>query len=114
MAGHAVGGAFYKLERLRDETCVIFTNAYHIGKELHLNSATLLKNGTGADVLVTRPGGPAICPMVNGLYNSSSSSKNKNNKSKLTSPLVSKARTDITERILTFLRRGANVLLPGK
>ena len=69
---------------------------------------------------MTRPGGPA-CPLVNGLYSSSSSLLNKNknssqNKKKkkqiMTSPLASKARRDLTERVLGFLRRDANVLLP--
>mmetsp|Transcript_20702 Transcript_20702/g.48885 ORF Transcript_20702/g.48885 Transcript_20702/m.48885 type:complete len:1171 (+) Transcript_20702:84-3596(+) len=127
-AGHVVGGAFYKLKRLRDETSVIVTgNAYHIAKELHLDACTILKNGTGADVLVTRPGGPAF-PIVNGLYSSgggsSSSSKNSNGKNKDTkkkkkksqamiiSPLASRARRDLTERVLGVLRRDANVLLP--
>ena len=122
-AGHVVGGAFYKLQRLRDETSVVVTgNAYHIAKELHLDACTILKNGTGADVLVTRPGGPAF-PLVNGLYSSSSSSKNGNGKNKdakkkkksqamMISPLASKARRDLTERVLGVLRRDANVLLP--
>lgn len=119
-AGHVVGGAFYKLERLRDETSVVVTgNAYHIAKELHLDACTLLKNGTGADVLVTRPGGPAF-PLVNGLYSTSNTSHNKNSKEKkkkkspsmMTSPLASRARRDLTERVLGFLRRDANVLLP--
>lgn len=101
-AGHVVGGAFYRFERLRDETSVVLTgNAYHIAKELHLDACTLLKNGTGADVLVTRPGGPAF-PLVNALY-----SKKKKN-----TLLASRARQDLTERILGFLRRDANVLLP--
>ncbi len=116
-AGHVVGGAFYKLERLRDETSVVVTgNAYHIAKELHLDACTLLKNGTGADVLVTRPGGPAF-PFVNGLYSSSTSNTkakkdNKKKSSIMISPLASRARRDLTERVLGFLRRDANVLLP--
>jgi len=115
-AGHVVGGAFYKLERLRDETSVVVTgNAYHIAKELHLDACTLLKNGTGADVLVTRPGGPAF-PFVNGLYSSSNNAKakkgNKKKSSMMISPLASRARRDLTERVLGFLRRDANVLLP--
>ena len=116
-AGHVVGGAFYKLQRLRDETSVIVTgNAYHIAKELHLDACTLLKNGTGTDVLITRPGGPAF-PLVNGLYSSSNSAKDKHNNKKtkpsmMISPLASRARRDLTERVLGFLRRDANVLLP--
>jgi len=131
-AGHVVGGAFYRLERLRDETSVIVTgNAYHIAKELHLDACTLLQKGTGADVLVTRPGGPAF-PLVNGLYSSSTRNNNNRNKKLLgasqqqqqqsqfsrprparrMTPLASKARRDLTERVLGFLRRDANVLLP--
>ncbi len=113
-AGHVVGGAFYKLQRLRDETSVVMTgNAYHIAKELHLDACTLLKNGTGADVLITRPGGPAF-PLVNGLYSTSSNNKKIESKKKslMISPLASRARRDLTERVLGFLRRDANVLLP--
>lgn len=122
-AGHVVGGAFYKLHRLRDDTSVVVTgNSYHIAKELHLDGCTLEKNGTGADVLVTRPGGPAF-PLVNGLYSSSNNknknrNRNKNNKNHkkskamMVSPLASRARQDLTERVLGFLRRDANVLLP--
>jgi len=120
-AGHVVGGAFYKFQRIRDETTVVFTgNAYHIAKELHLDACTLLQNGMGADVLVTRPGGQAF-PLVNGLYSSSTSSSSsssneikeeKKKKKMIISPLASKARRDLTERVLGFLRRDANVMLP--
>ncbi|OEU08375.1 hypothetical protein FRACYDRAFT_174306, partial [Fragilariopsis cylindrus CCMP1102] len=85
MAGHVVGGAFYKFVRLRDETSVVITHVYHIARELHLDAATLLRDGSGVDVLITYPGGSAS---------------------------LSKVRRDITERILGLLRRDANVLLP--
>jgi Cft2 family RNA processing exonuclease len=118
MAGHVVGGAFYKFVRLRDETSVVITHVYHIARELHLDAATLLRDGSGVDVLITYPGGSASCPLINTLYSSNSSKTNSSNNNKkikqsiMKSPLVSKVRRDITERILGLLRRDANVLLP--
>lgn len=117
MAGHVVGGAFYKFVRLRDETSVVITHVYHIARELHLDAATLLRDGSGVDVLITYPGGSASCPLINTLYSTNSNSNSSNNKkikqsAIMKSPLVSKVRRDITERILGLLRRDANVLLP--
>ena len=128
MAGHVVGCAFYKLVRIQDETSVTITHAYHIARELHLDASTLLQYGTGSDVLITKPGGPASFPVINSLYSTSgsllsSSLRNKINNSSnkynskiskpiLVSPLISKVRRDITDRILSLLRRDANVLLP--
>jgi cleavage and polyadenylation specificity factor subunit 2 len=100
-AGHVVGGAFYVLQRLQDETSVVITSTYHIAKELHLDSSTLLQYGATPDVLVTRPGGPAM-PLLSQLYHAK----------KLKLPLVTQSQRTLVEHILSVLRRDGNVLLP--
>ena len=102
-AGHVVGGAFYVIQRLRDETSVVFTSTYHVPRELHLDSSTLLKYGATPDVLITRPGGPAM-GYLSELYGGS--------KPLLTTPLVSQAEKNLVETILAVLRRDGNVLMP--
>ncbi|KAG7358896.1 metallo-beta-lactamase superfamily protein [Nitzschia inconspicua] len=101
-AGHVVGGAFLVLERLQDETTVVFTSTYHIAKEVHLESSTLLKYGATPDVLVTRPGGPA-CPLIGQLYQQNVLPR---------TPLVTQAQRNLTNHVLNILRRDGNVLLP--
>lgn len=54
-AGHVVGGAFYVLLGVQDETSVVLTSNYHIAREIHLDSSTLLEHAASADVLVVRP-----------------------------------------------------------
>eukprot|EP00934_Nitzschia_sp_Nitz4_P004338 Nitzschia sp. Nitz4//scaffold138_size62050//1928//4771//NITZ4_006381-RA/size62050-processed-gene-0.43-mRNA-1//1//CDS//3329535746//4328//frame0 len=100
-AAHVVGGAFWVLQRLQDETVVVVTSTYSIAKELHLDSSTLLKHATTPDVLVTRPGGPAMT-LLRQLYAQKA----------LTMPLVSQAQRQLTESIMSVLRRDGNVLLP--
>jgi cleavage and polyadenylation specificity factor subunit 2 len=101
-AGHVVGGAFLLLQRLQDETTVVFTSTYHIAKEVHLEASTLLKYGATPDVLVTRPGGPA-CPLVGQLYQRNLLPR---------TPLVTEAQRNLTNHVLNILRRDGNVLLP--
>lgn len=102
-AGHVVGGAFYVLQRLQDETIVVITSTYHISKELHLGSATLLKYGATPDVLVTRSGGPSM-RMLHKLYGTS--------KPLIPPPLIAQAEKALVETLLAVLRRDGNVLLP--
>lgn len=97
-AGHVVGGAFFVLQRLQDETSVVITSTYHMAKELHLDSSTLLQYGATPDVLVTHPGGPAM-PLLSQLYHTK----------KLKPPL---AQRTLVEHVLSVLRRDGNVLLP--
>lgn len=98
-AGHVVGGAFYVLQRLRDETVVVITEAtYHMAKELHLDSSTLLQHAATPDVLITRPGGPAF--------------RQFKALPRMLAPLVSQAERTLTETVLSVLRRDGNVLLP--
>jgi cleavage and polyadenylation specificity factor subunit 2 len=100
-SGHVVGGAFYVLQRRQDETVVVVTDAtYHIAKELHLDSSTLLQHAASPDVLITRPGGPAF-RQFKALPSKA-----------LPSPLVSQAERTLTETVLSVLRRDGNVLLP--
>ena len=100
-AGHVVGGAFYVLQRLQDETVVVVTATYHIAKELHLDSSTLLQHGSTPDVLITHPGGPAMTTLSN-LYT----------QKKLSPPLVSQSERQLVEHTLAVLRRDGNVLIP--
>lgn len=100
-AGHVIGGAFFVLQRLQDDTSVVVTSTYHVAKELHLDSSTLLKHGATPDVLVTRPGGPAM-PLLSQLYRAN----------KLKPPLASQSQRNIVEHILSVLRRDGNVLMP--
>ena len=102
-AGHVVGGAFFILQRLRDETIVVLTSTYHIAKELHLDSSTVLKYGATPDVLVTYPGGPAM-GKLSLLYGST--------KPKIQTPVVTQAEKQLVESILSVLRRDGHVLLP--
>jgi cleavage and polyadenylation specificity factor subunit 2 len=102
-AGHVVGGAFYVVQRLVDETVVVLTSTYHIAKELHLDSSTLLKHGSTPDVLVTHPGGPAFRQLK---------ALSHGPKPALPSQLITQAERGLTESILAVLRRDGNVLLP--
>jgi cleavage and polyadenylation specificity factor subunit 2 len=98
-AGHVVGGAFYVLKCLQDDTVILVAdNVYNISKEQHLDNTTLLKH-SNPNVLITRPGGPAFRPLR-------------------TLPLLqekghgSGGPGALTESILSVLRRDGNVLLP--
>lgn len=102
-AGHVVGAAFYVLQRLQDETSVVVTNVYHVAKEIHLGSSTLLKHGSTPDVLVTRPGGPAM-GYLSKLYGGL--------KPILPAPTVNQAEKTLVETILAVLRRDGHVLIP--
>lgn len=94
-AGHVVGGAVWILKRLQDETSVVVTSTYSIAKEHHLDSSTLLKYGATPDVLVTRPGGPAL-PLAH-----------------IVKPAtVSQTQKRLLESVMNVLRRDGNVLLP--
>ena len=103
-AGHVVGGAFFVLQRLVDETIVVLTSTYHVARELHLDSSTLLKYGATPDVLVAYPGGPAM-GQLSQLYGGST-------KPLIQQPVVSQAEKTLTETVLAVLRRDGNVLLP--
>jgi cleavage and polyadenylation specificity factor subunit 2 len=107
-AGHAVGAAFYVLRGLRDDTrVVLLTSAYHMAKEVHLDSATLLQHGSTPDVLVTRPGGPALRSLQ------ALTVGTKQRPAALPPTLVTQARRQLTEAVLQVLRREGNVLLPS-
>lgn len=95
-AGHVVGGAFWLLSRMQDETNVVVTSTYSIAKEQHLDSSTLLKYGATPDVLVTRPGGPAM-PLLTPV---------------LPTATASQTHKRLMETIMSVLRREGNVLLP--
>lgn len=102
-AGHVVGGAFFVLQRLQDETVVVLTSRYHIAKELHLDSSTLLKYGSTPDVLVTHPGGPAFRQMKALAHGPQPA---------LPQQLVTQKERALLEFALSVLRREGNILFP--
>jgi cleavage and polyadenylation specificity factor subunit 2 len=113
-AGYVVGGAYYVIQRLSDETVIVFTDsAYHMSKELHLEACTLLQHGTTTpDVFMTRPGGPPF-RQIRALFTNDSGKTTKQQKQKsLQQPLVAQAERNLIESILAVLRRDGNVLLP--
>jgi cleavage and polyadenylation specificity factor subunit 2 len=103
-AGHVVGGAFYLVQRLQDETVVVLTGKYHIAKELHLDSSNLLQHGSTPDVLVTTAGGPAFRQFKALAHGTKPALP--------FSQLVTQQERGLTETILSVLRRDGNVLLP--
>ena len=129
-AGHVVGGAFFVLRRLQDDTVVVLTPpTYNIAKEIHLDSSTLLKYGATPDVLVTYPGGPAmkyICKLYDTRtstiqpVSTSVAANTGNGKSRLPKKKdimkIFNSRGGTTkhllETILSVLRRDGHVLLP--
>ena len=117
-AGYVVGGAYFVIQRLSDETVIVFTDStYHMSKELHLESCTLLQHGTTTpDVFITRPGGPPF-RQIRALYtndgrNNTSDKSTKQKQKLLQQPLVAQAERHLIESILSVLRRDGNVLLP--
>ena len=120
-AGHCVGGSFFVLQRVQDETTVVLTKTYYMGKELHLDSSTLLKHATTPDVLVTYPGGPAMAPFKalalpassNNTTTTTSSGKKAVAPPLLAVPqLVAQVERHLTESVMAVLRRNGNVLFP--
>ena len=112
-AGHVVGGAFFNLKRLQDETTVVLTTStYHIARELHLDSSTLLKHAMTPDVLVTRPGGGPALRRAKALAAHHHQQKQQQRAAALPPVLVTQAENNLTEAILAVLRRDGNVLLP--
>jgi cleavage and polyadenylation specificity factor subunit 2 len=130
-SGHVVGGAFFHLYGIQDETSVVFTSIYHIAREIHLDSSTLLEHASTADVLVvslyrvfallltldntctccsrsgtfrqTYPGGPAFRCLRRPSVKS---------RAHLPPLLVTQAERNLTDTVLSVLRREGNVLLP--
>ena len=103
-AGHVVGGAFYSLQRPQDDTTVIVTERYHMARERHLDAATMLQNAATPDVLVTRPGGPALRQIL--------SVQATRHGAQQSSVSQAQAERNLTEQVLSVLRRDGNVLLP--
>jgi cleavage and polyadenylation specificity factor subunit 2 len=102
-SGHVVGGAFYTLKCLQDDTVILVAdNVYNISKEQHLDNTTLLKH-SNPNVLITRPGGPAFRPLrtLKQLYEKGHGGSSSTG-----------GAGALTESILSVLRRDGNVLLP--
>ena len=120
-SAHLVGGCFWVLKRVQDETEVVVAPIYHHAKEKHLDASTLHKFGATADVLITRPGGPG--GLLSKLYSFDPQNLNKQNSSNnrqiqkkkkpiLKPQLVARAEGELIELVMAALRRGGNVLLP--
>lgn len=107
-AGHSVGASFFVLQRTHDETTVVLTKTYHMAHELHLESSTLLQYATTPDVLVTYPGGPALKPFQKLATTVPPHSK----KPPLAPQLITQTHRQLTEHIMSVLRRNGNILLP--
>jgi cleavage and polyadenylation specificity factor subunit 2 len=106
-AGHTVGGSFFVLQRLQDDTKVVITATYNIARELHLDSSTLVQEGTTPDVLVTRPGGPALRK-----FHELTQVPVGQRTAPLPHMLATQAQRNISDTVLSVLRREGNVLLP--
>lgn len=119
LSGHVVGGCYYVLQRLADDTSVILAPTYHHAKEKHLAGCTLHKFGLNADALVTMPGGPR--GLLGKLYQPPQQHQNirggitiQYNKGKpiLSPPMGNRSEAEFIESIMATLRRDGNVLLP--
>lgn len=118
LSGHVVGGSYWILRQLSDDTEIVLAPTYHHAKEKHLAGSTLHKFGVNADALLTMPGGPR--GLLGKLYRPSpkSSPGNKSiikyNKGKpiLSPPMGNRSEAELIESIMAALRRDGNVLLP--
>lgn len=107
-AGHCVGGSFYVLQRLQDDTKVVLTATYNIAREMTLDSSTLLQEGSTPDVLVTRPGGPAL-RALHALTEKPPGRK----VAPMPPMLTTQTQRTVIQSVLSVLRRDGNVLLPA-
>jgi len=122
LSGHVVGGTYWVLKQLSDDTEIILAPIYHHSKEKHLAGSTLHKFGINADALVTMPGGPR--GLLGNLYLPPPSTSNaekkkdeiikykKGNKPILSNPVGNRSEAELIESIMAALRRDGNVLLP--
>ena len=104
-SGRYVGGAFWVIKRLQDESEIVVAPNYNHAKERHLDACELPKYAAAADVLITRPGGPGGRL---GLLYSSVGKK---------SPVLqaqpwTRREGEFIDAVMSTLRRGGNVLVP--
>lgn len=118
-AGGTVGGCYYVLRRIKDDTNVVLTTSrYHVSKELHLSPATLTKYASSPDVLVTSPGGVAFRHLRGLSHPKEDGQQRQQNKKKRRQPpplapvLVTQQERTLVETVLSVLRRDGNVLMP--
>lgn len=95
-AGHVVGGAFFVLQQLQDETSVVLLHPYNVAREQHLDATTLLQSSS-PDVLITYPGGPPFRDLQ---------------PTTATTTTLSQKQKAMFEYIMSVLRRDGNILLP--
>ena len=104
-AGRYVGGSFWVLRRLQDESEVVVAPNYNHAKERHLEANELPTYAATADILITRPGGPG--GRLGKLY---STSQRKN--PTLQAQPWSRRESEFIDDVMSTLRRGGNVLVP--
>lgn len=117
LSGHVVGGCYYVLKRLADDTQVILAPTYHHAREKHLAGCTLHKFGVNADAMLTMPGGPR--GLLGKLYQPPPPGRGggsiiRYNKGKpiLPPPIGNRCESALIDSIMAALRRDGNVLLP--
>ena len=122
LSGHVVGGCYWVLKQLSDDTEIVLAPTYHHAKERHLAGSTLHRFGANADALVTTPGGPR--GLLGRLYRQPPPIKErkagaykmiqygKGNKPVLSPPVGSRSEAELVESVMAALRRDGNVLLP--
>ncbi|KAK1746876.1 cleavage and polyadenylation specificity factor subunit 2 [Skeletonema marinoi] len=103
LSGHVVGGCFWVLKQLSDDTEVVLAPTYHHAKEKHLPGSTLHKFGLNADALLTMPKDAQQQQQIVH-YN--------RGKPILTPPMGHRSESELIEFIMQALRRDGNVLLP--
>ena len=131
LSGHVVGGCFWVLKQLSDDTEVVLAPTYHHAKEKHLSGSTLHKFGLNADAMVTLPGGPRGLlaklyhpppPKTTAAASASDAQQQQQqqrqivhyNRGKpiLNPPTNHRSESELIENIMQALRRDGNVLLP--
>lgn len=119
LSGHVVGGCFWVLQQLSDDTEVVLAPTYHHAKEKHLSGCTLHKFGLNADAFVTMAGGPR--GLLGKLYQPPPPKMDQQqqqivhyNRGKpiLSPPTGHRSESELIEFIMQALRRDGNVLLP--
>jgi Cft2 family RNA processing exonuclease len=104
-SGHVIGGAYWVLQRLSDETTIVLcpSGAYNPSRELHLDSSSMSLHARAPDAMVIRPGG-----MGGGLLGS----LYKGSPPVLQPQPWRTVQSSLLDQIMSVLRRNGNVLLP--
>lgn len=104
-SGHVIGGAYWVLQRLSDETTIVVCpgGAYNPSRELHLDSSTMALHARAPDAMIIRPGGMGG-GTLGSLYRGSPPA--------LQPQPWRTVQSTLLDQIMSVLRRNGNVLLP--